>query len=309
MPAARLARRQLVNATPWPALAVALSACAWGLWWAPLRALAERGLPGPLASALIYLCAAALLLPLARRPAHRDRYALAGSALLGASYATWNGALLSGEVVRAVVLFYLSPLWTTALVAARERTLPGRPRLAALALGLGGALVLLGADAGVPLPRTRGDWLGLAAGMLFAAALVAIRLSAASTHGLTDTARGFAAAALCSLPLVWVLPGPHAPTADGPALLAVLGLAALIAAAWVVPQTALLYWGSRRLEPGRVSLLMLLELVVAAGSAAALAGEALGAREWVGCAAVLAAGIVDAAALRRRGLFNPSRKS
>ena len=291
-----------------PALAVAAAASAWGLWWAPLRALTHLGMPGWLGSALIYLFAVAVLAPLARRSAHRTRpripgrnqWALAGSVLLGASYATWNGALLGGEVVRAVVLFYLAPLWTTTLVAARERTLPGRGRMAALGLGLGGALVLLGGEAGVPLPQSRGDWLGLAAGMLFAAALVAIRLSAASTHGLTDTARGFAAAALCSLPLALVLPAPAPPAGHEPALWAALGLAALAGAAWVVPQTALLYWGSRRLDPGRVSLLMLLELVVAAGSAAVLAAERLAWHEWLGCAAVLGAGVVDTLALARR---------
>lgn len=293
-----------------PALAVAGAAVAWGLWWTPLRSLVELGVPGHLASALIYACAAALLAPLARRTAPRPRRAfthrggaaaLAGSLLLGACFASWNGALLAGEVVRAVVLFYLSPLWTTALVALHERSLPGRPRQLALALGLGGALTLLGSDGGLPLPRSTGDWLGLGSGLLFAMALVAIRHSSGATHGLTDTTRSFAAAALCSLPLAFVLPAtPDAPTTGVP-WLAAIGLAALIAALWVLPQTFALYWGSRRLDPGRVSLLMLLELVVAAASAALLAGELPSLREWLGCMLVLTGGLVDIApALRRR---------
>ena len=293
-----------------PALAIAGAAVAWGLWWTPLRSLVALGVPGHLASALIYACAAALLAPLARRTVPRSRQAfahpgggaaLAGSLLLGACFASWNGALLAGEVVRAVVLFYLSPLWTTALVALHERALPGRPRQLALALGVGGALTLLGSDGGLPLPRSTGDWLGLGSGMLFAGALVAIRHSRGAAHGLTDTARSFAAAALCSLPLAFVLPAtPGVPPAGAP-WLAALGLAALIAALWVLPQTFALYWGSRQLDPGRVSLLMLLELVVAAASAALLAGELPNPREWLGCALVLAAGLVDIApALRRR---------
>lgn len=285
-----------------PALAVIGAAVGWGLWWAPLRSLVELGLPGHLASALIYACAAALLAPLARPGILRGGgAALAGSLLLGACFASWNGALLAGEVVRATVLFYLAPLWTTALVALHERSLPGRPRQLALALGLGGALTLLGSDGGLPLPRSTGDWLGLLSGLLFAASLVAIRHSSGATDGVTDTTRSFAAAALCSLPLAFVLPiAPAAPTTGVP-WLAAIGLAALIAALWVLPQTFALYWGSRRLDPGRVSLLMLLELVVAAASAALLAGELPSPREWLGCMLVLTGGLVDIApALRRR---------
>ena len=46
-----------------PAGAVALSASLWGLWWLPLRALAEAGLSGPALNATLYGIASVALLP------------------------------------------------------------------------------------------------------------------------------------------------------------------------------------------------------------------------------------------------------
>ncbi len=78
-------------------------------------------------------------------------------------------------------------------------------------------------------------------------------------------------------------------------------LVALAALVWLLPCTWLLLWGARFLEPGRVALLLLLEVAVAAVSAALLAGEPFGLREASGCLLILAAGTVEALAeLRAR---------
>jgi drug/metabolite transporter (DMT)-like permease len=74
---------------------------------------------------------------------------------------------------------------------------------------------------------------------------------------------------------------------------AVLGWAALAALAWLLPVTWLLLWGARFLEPGRVSLLLLFEVAVAATSAALLAGEPFGPREALGCLLILCAGALE----------------
>ena len=76
----------------------------------------------------------------------------------------------------------------------------------------------------------------------------------------------------------------------------VLAWAALAALAWLLPVTWLLLWGARFLEPGRVSLLLLLEVAVAAVSAALLAGEPFGPREAAGCLLILAAGALEGGA-------------
>jgi drug/metabolite transporter (DMT)-like permease len=290
----------LIARAPWlPAGAVALSASLWGLWWLPLRALAEAGLSGPALNAALYGIASVVLLPWYWR--RRDRLAAGGLLLLGAgglfgaALVSWNLALILGEVVRVTLLFYLAPVWATLLEVAVLREPVGRLRVVSVVLGLAGAVVLLGFADGLPLPRSLGDWLGLAAGVLFALSVTLVRKGDA-TSGLEQTLVSFAAAALLSLLLLLVTPQPI-----GPIAFSVLAWAALAALAWLLPCTWLLLWGARFLEPGRVSLLLLLEVAVAAISAALLAGEPFGLREAAGCLLILSAGALEGAAELRPG--------
>jgi drug/metabolite transporter (DMT)-like permease len=285
----------LIARAPWlPAAAVALSASLWGLWWLPLRALADAGLTGPALNAALYGVASVVLLPLYWR--RRARLAAGGLLLLGAgglfgaALVSWNLALILGEVVRVTLLFYLAPVWATLLAVALLRESVGWLRVVSVVLGLAGAAVLLGFADGLPLPRSPGDWLGLAAGVLFALSVTLVRKGEAIS-GLDQALVSFAAAALLSLLLLLVTPEP-----SGPIALSVLAWAALAALAWLLPCTWLLLWGARFLEPGRVSLLLLLEVAVAAISAALLAGELFGLREAVGCLLILAAGALEGAA-------------
>jgi drug/metabolite transporter (DMT)-like permease len=285
----------LIARAPWlPAAAVALSASLWGLWWLPLRALADAGLTGPALNAALYGIASVVLLPWYWR--RRARLAAGGWLLLGAgglfgaALVSWNLALILGEVVRVTLLFYLAPVWATLLGVALLREPVGPLRVVSVVLGLAGAAVLLGFADGPPLPRSPGDWLGLAAGVLFALSVTLVRKGEA-TSGLELTLVSFAAAALLSLLLLLVAPQPGAPVA-----LSVLAWAALAALAWLLPCTWLLLWGARFLEPGRVSLLLLLEVAFAALSAALLAGEPFGLHEAAGCLLILAAGALEGAA-------------
>ncbi len=282
-----------------PAGAVAFSAACWGLWWLPLRALAEAGLTGPALNAVLYGTMSLALLPWSWR--RRRRLVAGGGLLLGAgglfggALVSWNLALILGEVVRVTLLFYLAPIWATLLAVALLGERVGALRLVSILLGLTGALVLLGLGAGLPLPRSAGDWLGLAAGLLFALSVTLVRKGQA-IEGLEQTAVACLAAGLLSL-LLMLLPrpvdGPLASASIGPGVLAAAALAAL---AWLLPCTWLLLWGARQLEPGRVALLLLLEVAVAALSAALLAGEPFGVREASGCLLILAAGAIEALA-------------
>ena len=285
----------LIDRARWlPASAVALSASLWGLWWLPLRALADAGLTGPALNAALYGSASLVLLPWYWR--RRARLAAGGPLLLGAgglfgaALVSWNLALILGEVVRVTLLFYLAPVWATLLALAILREPVGSLRAISVVLGLAGAAVLLGFAHGLPLPRSAGDWLGLAAGVLFALSVTLVRKGEAIS-GLEQTLVSFAAAALLSLVL---LPATRQPLASIDPV--VLAWAALAALAWLLPVTWLLLWGARFLEPGRVSLLLLLEVAVAALSAALLAGEPFGLREAAGCLLILAAGALEGTA-------------
>jgi drug/metabolite transporter (DMT)-like permease len=290
----------LIARAPWlPAAAVALSASLWGLWWLPLRALADAGLTGPALNAALYGIASVVLLPWYWRTRHRiaagGLLLLGAGGLFGAALVSWNLALILGEVVRVTLLFYLAPVWATLLAVAVLREPVGRLRVISIVLGLAGAVVLLGFGDGLPLPRSLGDWLGLAAGVLFALSVTLVRKGAAIS-GFEQTLVSFAAATLLSLLLLLIAP-PQISSVDATVLVWV----ALAALGWLLPVTWLLLWGARFLEPGRVSLLLLLEVAVAAISAALLAGEPFGLREAAGCILILAAGALEGAAELRPG--------
>jgi len=280
---------QLPQPVPTAAV-VAVAAVFWGLWWLPLRALDGLGLGPEAVNLWLYLAAAVGLAPVLWE---RRVWLAAGGAplaiaavLYAIALVAWNGALQAGEVVRATLLFYLAPVWGTLLGLLLLGEPVGARRIAAIALGLGGAAVLL-ADAWPPLPHGAGDWLGLGAGVAFAGSATAARLGRVDGRGLTALAFAVAAV-LAAATAVLSSDGIAVPT---PAGLAWLAAASLL---WLVPVTWALLWGAGRLDPGRLSLLMLLEVVAAAASAALLADEPFGLREAAGCALILAAGALEA---------------
>jgi len=282
-----------------PAGAIALSAALWGLWWLPLRGLAEVGLTGHLVNTALYLTASLALAPFVWRRWRPLRAGglllLAGGGLFGAALVTWNLALLLGEVVRVTLLFYLAPVWATLLAAAVLGEGIGPRRVLSVLLGLCGAVVLLGFAAGLPLPRSGGDWLGLAAGVWFALSVTFVRKST-GLDGRDLTAVAFYAAAVLSV-VVLIAAAPEGVSSPSPSALAFAALASL---GWLLPTTWLLLWGARHVEPGRVSMLLLLEVVVAAVSAALLTDEPFGLREGAGCVLILAAGALESASELRR---------
>jgi drug/metabolite transporter (DMT)-like permease len=163
-------------------------------------------------------------------------------------------------------------------------------------MGLGGAAVVLGFEGGFPLPRSEGDWFGLVSGLLFAVTLTLTR-RAPQVGGLETSFVSFAGGTVIALGFVLFLPSQ---VLVPPGLADALPPAALVAALWLLPQTWLVFWGAARLDPGRVSIILLIEVVTAAASAAVLTGEPFGLRETAGCALILGAGLLEGfAALRR----------
>lgn len=282
-----------------PALAVAFSAILWGLWWIPLRWLAANGLPGDWASLATYSLAAALLLPFAwaRRAHLREGGAtlLWCGGLFGLVLALWNHAVLTGDVMRVVLLFYLAPVWATLLSIFVLKLRVGPLRVLTVILGLAGAAVILGVDSGLPLPRSLADWLGLISGFLFAVVTVLARASE-EVSGLDKTFVSYASAALVALVLVGMdmAPEPAGLILTGTAMIEAVPLAAGIAAFYLIPFTWAVLWGASRLEPGRVSILLLLEVVAASISSSLLTDEPFGWREVTGCVLILLAGLSEA---------------
>lgn len=267
----------------------------WGIYWLPVRSLADIGLTGAWGTAAITAAAMVLLLPLAlyrwRAIARANPVAVASVALGGSAFALYSIGFVYGRVAIIILLWFLTPVWSTLI----GRYLMGwpTPRMRILAIGLGllGLAIMLGANGQAPVPRNAGEWMALLAGLLWSFATTGIR--AKSALGPFEAAFVFAlGATLTALALTPFLdPGPAATRIAGPG--AALGLAFATGGVWWALSIASLMWATVRLEPARVGILLMTEVLVGAVSAAALAGERLHPFEIAGGALVLVAGVLE----------------
>jgi len=97
-------------------VALGMGGVLWGLYWIPLRALEQNGISGGWTTLVLILGATALSLPFARRVPDMRVLIIAGI-LTGGAFALYSTALLLNDIVRAILLFYLTPIWGTLLVA------------------------------------------------------------------------------------------------------------------------------------------------------------------------------------------------
>ena len=315
-----------------PQLAIVVAALLWGLWWIPVRGLEAGGLSGDWVSVTLYGVGAFGLLPFLIASWIKSRGTFwegAGSAALaglfcGVALAFWNHALLIGEVVRVTLLFYTAPIWSTLLAAVFLGERLSLRRLVTITLGLSGAAVVLGypleaGASGLPLPQGQADWMAIGAGVTFAISTTIIRKSGIRQSGIRKSGAGnsgpqsFASlvgGALIALALAVMDPAGGGAAAAPAIGLKILPLAVVVGLFWLLPGLWLILWGAGRIDPGRVAILLLLEVVAAAASAAVLTAEPFGLREVLGCLLILAAGLTEATAgrpflpgvlLRRRG--------
>lgn len=279
-----------------PSLFIAVSGVLWGLFWIPFRALGDAGFAGGWASLVFYAGSTLVLLPVALlRLNHLGRAGgglLLTGAVAGAAFSLYATALLLTEVVRVLLLFYLTPVWGTLL----GRVLLGERiswyRGSALVLGLAGLVVILGFEGGFPMPRNAGDWMALLAGIAWAYG--SLRIYMQPDVKAYETTFAFFAGGTLVTALVVLLPLEANETAPA---LEMVGAAwpwiLLLVGVFGVPPVLMTLWGAARLTPGRVGILLMGEVAVGIVSAALWAGEPFGMRETLGATLILGAAIVE----------------
>jgi len=277
-----------------------------GVFWIPLRMLEDGQLPGTWAAFGFFISATALLAPLAAVRRHFLRRAGPGlvitGLLVGGGPVLFVNSLVLTDVVRALLLFYLTPVWSTILARLVPREAITRWRVIAILLGLAGLLILLDVEQGAPLPRNLGDWIALAGGFTWACASVRLR-ARPQVHSLESLFACFACGTAVALILALLPFAPLAPLPPWDIIERSAPWVVLIGAGFLVPANFLIVWGARLLSPGRVGLLLLCELIVGAVSAAILADEAFGVREVIGVVFIGGASLVEIA--RRQPSVKP----
>ncbi len=276
-----------------PALSLLLAATLWGLIWWPVRQLAGHGLSGLWATLIMYLAALLPFLP----GFWRRRGGLGGhrlDAVLLGLFAGWCNiafilALLEGNVVRVLLLFYLSPVWTVllgwVLLGERPRALSWLMLLVAMA----GALIMLWSpELGSLMPQGRGDILALSSGMAFAVNNILIRKTGEMPLSLKMVVTWIGVIVLAAAGIGLL----HEPV---PVVPEVVYLAAALTGLLVlVLMTFAAQYGVTLMPVHRSAVIMLFEVVVGAISAWWLAGEVLRGREWLGGGLVVLAAVISA---------------
>lgn len=288
-------------------LAVALSGAAWGFFWIPLRALDHAGVTGIWAIVLFYALPLVLLLPLIGLRGARflqDGWTLHIAGLLaGSALVLYAGALVFTDVVRALIFFYLTPIWSTLLArfVIGEAIVP--LRWGTIALGGIGMAFLLRFEDGLGDALNMGDAMGLASGVIWAMAAVWIK-SSKSVSGIDFTLSQFLWGSLAAVCLIGVpLDGASGAMPDVATIGAVLIWMVPVALIVVIPPSFAIMWGATILSPGLISILFMTEISAGAITAAIWADEPFGWREIAGVVIITGAGLLEPVAQ----MFRPRR--
>jgi drug/metabolite transporter (DMT)-like permease len=213
--------------------------------------------------------------------------------LSGFAFAFYIASFNLTDVVRAILLFYMSPLWSTLLgvLILKERLTLNR--IVALLLAFSGLYVILAVDGTLPVPSNTGDWFAMLSGFCWSIASVKLFQGGATLIPEKVTVFVFFAL-LASLALIFWNEGGLGGMPDRQSLANAWYWIAIVAFL-MLPITYFTIWPATLLSPGRVSMLLMGDVVVGVASAAMLTGERFGAREMIGTLLIVSAAIVEVA--------------
>jgi len=270
-----------------------LSASMWGMFWYPLRWLEQLGLHGVWITFLIYCGTLVYCIPILaghHQAFRRQPWLLI---LIGLSSGWCNTAfilaMLEGEVVRVILLFYLSPVWATLLARLVLKEQLSQKAYWLLFLAFAGAMLMLWSpQTGYPWPQSRADWLGLSSGFAFALMNLFVHM-ARQVDIKTKTASAWLGVIFLAGSALLVRDDPMGSTALTSVFYAILiGITLMGAMTWLV------VYGVTHMPVHRSAIILLFEIVVATVSTYLLTDERMSLREWLGGLAVVMAAYLSA---------------
>ena len=268
----------------------------FGIYWIPLRALENAGLSEMLPALVFNALPMLLMLPLIlwrwRRFVEAPLSFHVTGVIIGLSLVTYTNAFIYTDVVRVLILFYLTPVWgfLLARVVLGDRITP--VRWLSIALGVGGMLTMFGIDHGLPLPDNAGDWMALAGGILWA---VASLMMLTGKESPVDYALWFflwnGIAAIAVTVLFFDQTSAVLPDVD--VFLGVLPWMIPVAIILIIPAGFAVIYGPTQLNPGVAGILFMVEIGVGTVTASLLTDEPFGWRELTGVLMITSAALIE----------------
>jgi len=275
-----------------PLVVLAMASLLWGLTWLPLKYMNELGFSGVPITLFVYLVLFTVSMPFIyqfRSDIANSWRVLLGVALFGGgAQLAFNTSMIYGDVIRAMVLFYMVPLWGVL----GGRIFLGKKITTLRWLGMGlsviGAFLVVGGMNAFVSPPTWIDGLALLSGFLFAMNNIVFR---ASPKVPVMLKLPFMFLGSVVLAFFVVLPQEEAlmPDVSINAWLVLLGYGAV----WMMLANLGTQWAVTQMESGKSSIILILELITAVVSANLILGESLQGLELLGGGFILFAALLE----------------
>jgi drug/metabolite transporter (DMT)-like permease len=269
-------------------------AVCWGIIWYPYRIMQDAGVSGVASSFYTYLIAVVIGCVIFARQwpymLKQPKIILLLAVVAGWTNLSYVLAVIDGEVMRIMLLFYLSPLWTLILAHFWLKERADLKAILVIAVSLTGAFIMLWQPGALPLPNNHAEWMALSSGIGFALTNVITRKST----NLSIPAKSMAVwLGVIFMALVFM---PFQPLSfPSPGFFSLLNWLVMICIALLLmAATLLVQYGITHIPVTRASVIFLFELVVAAIASYYLAGEKMELHEWIGGGFIVAAALYAA---------------
>ena len=269
-----------------------VAATLWGLYWIPLRYLENSGISGLWASLLIYAVAFFFVFPRFFK-LRADFYASKTLYILLAIFAGWTNlafvlALLEGEVVRVMILFYLSPVWATLLAFFILNERLKKRNIMALVLAIAGVF-LISWHPEIEFTKSfdRADFYAVTSGVAFAISNILVRKIGGLSHSVKMCSAWFGVMVLAGCGILLTQDSFPVVTLNNLLLIFVLGFPLMIIMTWTAQ------YAVSNLPIYLSSVLFLFEIIVGAVSAVMLANEFITIIQFIGIIIILSAGLIN----------------
>ena len=277
-------------------LIIVVSSCAWGLYWLPLRSIEQSGIAGSWSIVLVNACPLIILVPLIffnlDKLKKYPKPILFAGIMIGAAFTFYANGLVQTSVIRATLLFYLSPIWSTiiGIIWLNERLTIARVVSIIVAL-IGLILLLYDFRYQETVILNFGDFSSILSGLFWALG-ASILKKWSKLPIIPLTAIVYFSTTSLSILLAFMVYKAPIPS------LALISQNFSTAFIWSVivllPSFCIIFRISQILFPGRVGILMMSEVAVAVISAKILLPEEqMVILQWIGASAILLAGVVE----------------
>jgi len=274
-----------------PVISILIGAVFWGLLWWPLKFFSELGLTSNFIGVTAYTMVGIFAIPIVWRQRNLWRAEWLLLLLIGLFFAlaniSFNTALMNGDVVRVMLLFYLLPVWGAlgGVFILGERL--SKQRLLAIAISLSGVVVIMGIE-NISWELSLADIMALAAGFFLSAAGIVNKLALK----IPMASRSFVP--FIFSPLLAILGNYFSPSPTPEMTSIIWILLAAFAFVWLLGATIFSTFGIANLEASRASVLQVTELFVGIISAIIIGGEVLELKVCVGGTLIITATLLEA---------------